>query len=124
MPIPLIAGGAVGRDADLNPAELTKCIQWQSPQVDADTGQQTGEWTDQGDDWAKIEPLAGKELFLAMQVAPRVTHRVTAAYRDSVAPDWRIVYRGRIFHIDRVINVMEEDTKLELLCIESPQPTI
>lgn len=124
MPIPLLWTGAGSSGVEIDPNELTCEIRWESPVINEDTGKQTGEWLDEGGDWAKIEPFAGRELFIAMQVMPRVTHRVTTYWRDGVKPDWRIVYEERILHIDRVIDVLEQKVKLELICIEKPQPTI
>lgn len=122
MPIPLAPTGGGGGGVEIDPSELTCEIRWESPVLD-DAGQQT-DWQDEGDDWAKIEPFAGQEFFLIMQAKSLVTHRITTYWREGVKPDWRIVFEERIFHIDRVIDVLEQKVKLEIIAKENTQPTI
>lgn len=112
-----------GSDLELDPSELTCQIRWESPIVD-EAGTQTGDYNDEGDDWAKIEPFAGRELFLAGQVSPRITHRITTYWREGVKPDWRIIFEERVFEFDRVIDKLEQKTVLEIIAIEDPQPKI
>jgi SPP1 family predicted phage head-tail adaptor len=107
----------------VDPGEFTRKVKLQSPVVNS-AGEQSGEWTLEAEPWVSIEPLAGRELYLIMQVAPRVTHLVTMHYMAGVESDWRIMYGTRVFHIDRVINLKEANVKLEFLCIENPQTTV
>lgn len=124
MPIPLaVTGAGASGGIDFDPSELTCEIRFESRVVDPDTKQWTGDWTIEGDDWAKIEPLRGRELFMAQQVKSRVSHRVTLNYREGVKPSWRIVFKERNLEIETVINVLEADVVLELMCIEEIDET-
>ena len=107
----------------IEPGELTKQIRLESPELNS-SDEQTGVWNLEAKMWAKIDPFGGSELFLALQPTPHVTHRVTTHYLAGVMPTWRIVYGSRILQIDRVINPMEANVKLEFLCIENPQETV
>lgn len=122
MPLPFSLTSA-SSDELLDPNELVHEIRFESPVLD-DAGEKTDDWNDEGVEWAKIEPLAGRKLFLALQSDSRITHEITVAWREGVQPDWRIVFKERVFYIERVMNILELDVKLEIMAIEKPQPKI
>lgn len=66
----------------------------------------------------KIEPLDGRELVQAQQVAAHVTHRITMRYRAGVTPTQRIVFGTRTYHVIAVLNLEERNRWLRLLCVE------
>lgn len=68
--------------------------------------------------WASIEPLSGRELWLAQQVQSQVSHRIRMRYLQGVKSLDRLKHGGRIFNIASVINVDEANRELELMTVE------
>jgi len=70
--------------------------------------------------WGKIQPLRGRELFLAQQVNAEITSKVTIRYygTTTVTPEHRVYFGARILEIITVINPDERNESLELLCKE------
>ncbi len=69
--------------------------------------------------WAAIEPLQGRELFLARQTMARVSVKFTFRYYPgALHPKWQIRARGRVFNPISVINIDERDEKTEVYCEE------
>ncbi len=75
-------------------------------------------WQTFADRWAAIEPLSGRELFAAQQLANTVSIRVRLRYLAGVTPAMRVLYGTRTFSIQAVINVEERNEELQLLCEE------
>lgn len=75
-------------------------------------------WQDVAVVWAAVEPLQGRELFEAQQVRAELSHRVRLRYRPDIAPKMRLIHKGRVFHIESVINRDERNRELVLLCAE------
>lgn len=70
--------------------------------------------------WGRVEPINGRERFLAQQMTPELTHKITVRYCRgyTVTPAWQVIYDGRTFGIDAVIDREERHVYLELLCKE------
>ena len=68
--------------------------------------------------WAYIKPLSGNESLVAMQLEASVTHDVIMRHRPDLAPEDRVVYKTRAFHIRSVINIEERNRWLQLRCEE------
>ena len=69
--------------------------------------------------WASVSPLSGRELAMAQQVRPDVTHKVVMRHRDNVTPKQRILHDSRALEIESVRNADERDRMLELMCKEA-----
>lgn len=67
--------------------------------------------------WAAIEPLSGKQLEIARQLASEITHRFTFRYR-VIPLSSRLLYDGRKFQILYVRNVDETKELVEVLAVE------
>lgn len=68
--------------------------------------------------WAWVQPLASRELAQVRQTLPEVSHRVTLHYRAGLtASDW-LEHNGGRLAISSLINVQNDNTVLELLCVE------
>lgn len=83
------------------------------------------DWTAQGTVWASIEPLSGRELVYANQVAADATHLVTVRYFQGLAERMRFVYaddrtaQTRYFNISFVKDVEERHIQQQCYCQES-----
>lgn len=92
-----------------------------------------------GSVWASVQPLSGREYFAAQQAQAAVTHRVTARYHRGFVESWkwlspampaaesitpvtsprmRIVFKGRVFNVQNVIDVDERHRELQFMCVE------
>lgn len=76
------------------------------------------DWTDFATRSAAIEPLQGRELFIAQQVSAEVNTRVRLRHLAGVTPRMRILFDGREFDIKSVLNLGERNRETELLCKE------
>jgi SPP1 family predicted phage head-tail adaptor len=70
--------------------------------------------------WGSVEPLSGRELFTAQQVAARVTHKITIRGRTELTPKDRVQHRGRAFELDYVMDVEERRIVTEAYAVEVP----
>lgn len=99
--------------------DLNRRISIQSRSAALDTfGQRLTTWTDVLVCWAGIDQLVGRELVLGQAVHNEVTHKVTILYRSTVTPQMRVVYWGRNFNIQSVIDPNTAHEFLELMCSE------
>lgn len=75
-------------------------------------------WTTFATVWAAVEPLRGREFWDAQQLNAEVTARIRLRYLSGVGPTMRVVYDGRTFEVDSVIDVDERHRELQLMCKE------
>jgi SPP1 family predicted phage head-tail adaptor len=68
--------------------------------------------------WASIEPLSGREYFLAQQIQASVDHKIIMRYQPGIRPDMKAVWNGRSFNIKAVLNKEERNIELMLMCQE------
>lgn len=64
--------------------------------------------------WAAIEPLKGDEAWNARAQQATTTHMMSFVYVAGITPGMRAVHGSRIFQLESVVNVREENR--ELLC--------
>lgn len=83
-----------------------------------EAGQPVQEWQDVATVWAAVEPLRGREYWAAAQVQSEVTTRIRIRYRSGVRPDMRVLYDGRLYNINAVIDPEERHMELQLMCKE------
>lgn len=76
------------------------------------------EWVDICRVWASIEPISGREYWASAQTQSEVTHRIRIRYRRGIKPTMRIIYQGRIFEIETIIDYQERHEYLQLMCKE------
>jgi head-tail adaptor len=87
-------------------------------------------------EWVSLEPLSGRELFQAQQVQSQTTHKSTGTYSPTFATvdsacrmkienpipvnqqDSNDDANYRIFEIESLVNVGEQNRELELMVVE------
>lgn len=82
-----------------------------------DFGEVIKGWIDFKTAYASITPLSAKEFFKA-GVQAEATHKVEMRYLKDIKPKMRVLYGTRVFDIESVINVREENKTLQLICTE------
>jgi SPP1 family predicted phage head-tail adaptor len=75
-------------------------------------------WTELCEDYAAIEPFAGREFFEAQQVVANITTRIRMRVINQVVPKWRIVFGNHIYDIQSVLNFSMENNVMHLMCRE------
>ena len=81
-------------------------------------GQPVEGWIPTYSVWAAIEPLQGREYLAAMAVQAERTVRIRIRYLPGITSTMRVVYQGRVFAIQSVINIREANDELHLMALE------
>ena len=79
--------------------------------------EETKQWEFYRSVYASITPLSAKEYFKA-GVHSEATHKVEIRYISEITSKMRIIYDNRIFNIESVLNIREENKTLQLICTE------
>lgn len=89
---------------------------------DGGGGVDTESWTDFATVYARVAPLAGRELVQAQQVNDELTHAITMRYYPGVSSKMRVKYGVRIFLIESIVDEDERHRGLLLMCTEKVAP--
>jgi len=111
-----------GKDCErMNPGRLRHKINIEQELTTQNTyGEPTQEWVPfLSGLYCSIEPIRGKEYFASDMTQAEVSHRVRMRFVSGIHPKQRIKYCNRYFDILDVINVLEKNKDLELMCRES-----
>ncbi len=82
-------------------------------------GGPTETWTDVPPDiWADVEPLHGRELTNAQAVFAETTTKITMRYRAGVIPANRIVFEGRHYNIQAIVDTDMRHRELVIMASE------
>jgi SPP1 family predicted phage head-tail adaptor len=68
--------------------------------------------------YASITPISGKEYFVSKQTNAEVSHKIECRFISGITPSMRIVYGARVFNIESVINIREENKTLQIMASE------
>ncbi len=108
----------MGKAIDIG--KLNKRITFQRRAEGEDAlGQTVQGWEDVQTVWADFYPVRGGEYQEEGQKKrEEVVYKAKLRYLPGIDASMRVVFRGRHFLIDKVINVDEANYKLELECTE------
>lgn len=99
-------------------------------------GGESDAWSELCREWVSLEPLAGRELFEAQQVQSQITQKARLTHSPTAAgirthDRFKIALpvlvnedepnadeNFRIFEIESIVNVREQNRELELMVIE------
>jgi SPP1 family predicted phage head-tail adaptor len=88
-------------------------------ETQSDEGETIETWESLGTYWAAIKPLRGREFWQAQQAHNEVSHRVhMRANTLEIKPNYRLVFRGRVFNVLYVMDVEERRITYQILCKE------
>ena len=73
--------------------------------------------------WAEIRPIRGKEFLEYYKNTNEMTYKVTIRYTDVTEKDV-IKYKDRQLQIQAIVNPLEEDYYLELMCVENKDHSV
>jgi SPP1 family predicted phage head-tail adaptor len=78
-------------------------------------------WVDEGDDWAEVAPLRGREYFVAQQIDAEAEIRFRVRYRPDVDETWRLEWRSVQYDIVAPpVDVDARQRTTELMCRTVP----
>jgi SPP1 family predicted phage head-tail adaptor len=109
--------------------ELRHWVEVQRPKVSASPDSSGEKRLDRDEDWetvatrwAKIEPLSGREAWLAQQAQSETTHKIELRYLAGLTTRYRVKKGTRRFNLTGVINPGEQrhTTIMELAAVEVP----
>jgi SPP1 family predicted phage head-tail adaptor len=80
------------------------------------------QWLDIAEVWAEVTPIASRQIRHAQANTNPVRQRVRLRWRADVRENWRLVFQGRLFAIQSLINPHEAGELLVLEC-EEKRPT-
>jgi SPP1 family predicted phage head-tail adaptor len=86
-------------------------------ETDSGTGSVVKAWANLDTVWARVEPLAGKERFAAMQTQADVDYRILCRYQSALSdmmPNDRATWNGITFDIKSVINTDGRNIELQV----------
>lgn len=72
-------------------------------------------WTTYAQLWANVEPLTGREIFSAGQIAAEIIAHAFCRFDIGITAKMRLVHEGKRYNIRSVINVGGRNQTLELL---------
>lgn len=103
-------------------ARLNKVVTIQSKVVTQDSEAGLVEtWSTYAIERASIVPLNGSEYFQSQQFVNKINYRIRVRYskkNKSITPSMRVSWDGRLFDIESVINPMESNKEIILMCSE------
>lgn len=68
--------------------------------------------------WAKIAAITGRELYQAGQMVEEATHKIVIHYLPGITDQMTILYNGRFFKIEAVLDPDERQVEQWFLCYE------
>ena len=68
--------------------------------------------------WARVEPLSGKETYVAQTIKAETAHKITIRYLSGVLAKMRVLFGTRTFDIKQIINWEERNKELALIATE------
>ena len=70
---------------------------------DPATGEMIPGWQKVKTVWASVEPLSAREFIAAGADQAELSAKIIIRHRDDIAPDMRIVHRGKVYNIQDVL---------------------
>lgn len=74
--------------------------------------------------WAELKPNRGTEFLEYYKDANALQYKITIRYRQDITEKDILVYNGRQFEINSIININENNVALEIYCTESKNKVI
>jgi SPP1 family predicted phage head-tail adaptor len=109
----------------VNPGRLNKRLEiWRYVETETDLGGTRTELKRILTVWAEIKPTRGTEFLEYYRDANALQFKVLMRYIEGITEKDVLVYQGRQFEINAILNLMESNTYLEIYCTESKDKVI
>ena len=104
----------------MNPGELRNRIEIQKYIRDGDKVNEAGEevktWQPYVKLWSKFYNSSVKDQLKAEKSAASIVYEIVTRYRNDINTTMRVVYKGKKYSIDHVVNYKELNTETHLYC--------
>jgi SPP1 family predicted phage head-tail adaptor len=83
-------------------------------------GEPVQSWTTYAQAWAAVEPISGREYWSANQDVAKANYRIRLRHDPALAitTAMRVLFDGRTFDIEAVLNIGERGRELQMMCVE------
>ena len=109
----------------VNAGRLKKRIEiWRYVETETALGDTKTELAKIREVYAELKPTRGTEFLEYYRDANQLQFKVTMRYIPGLTEKDVLVYKGRQFEINSIINILEENAYLEVYCTESKDKTI
>ena len=109
----------------VNAGRLKKRIEvWQYVETETELGDTRTELKKVREVYAELKPTRGTEFLEYYREANALQFKVTMRYIEGLTEKDVLVYKGRQFEINSIINILEENAYIEVYCTESKDKTI
>jgi SPP1 family predicted phage head-tail adaptor len=109
----------------VNAGRLKKSIEiWRYAESETELGAVRTELKKIRTVYGEIRPTRGSEFLEYYREANALQFKVTMRYIPGLTEKDVLVYKGRQFEINSIINILEENAYLEVYCTESKDKTI
>lgn len=68
--------------------------------------------------WASIEPLSGREAWIAKEQQSTISHKIVTRYIPGLTSRMRATYNGRVFNFESVANANEKNAEIIIMATE------
>lgn len=79
-------------------------------------GSQKNTWQPVCTTWASVQPLSGRALEVAQALHAEVTVKITVRWRADIDNTCRVMFRGKAYAVQYVLNPSEANRELQLYC--------
>jgi SPP1 family predicted phage head-tail adaptor len=105
--------------SSIRAGQLQHRVQFQrQEQVQNAYGEFTASWVTVIQRWVRLVPVSGTENLHADQLDARVTHEIQMRH-ERIDPNYRMIYRGRVFELVSIINEDEDGFVTRILARET-----
>ena len=103
----------------MNAKSLNQKVTMQQKSVTrAANGEEIVTWVTHSTQWARVEPIRGREFFAAAQMQGAIDYRVTLRYTPTITRDMRVLWGSIVMDISaEPINVNAANRWTELMCL-------
>lgn len=109
----------------VNAGRLKKRIEvWRYVETETELGDTRTELKKVREVYAELKPTRGTEFLEYYREANALQFKVTMRYIEGLTEKDVLVFKGRQFEINSIINILEENAYLEVYCTESKDKTI
>lgn len=101
----------------MNIGELRKRLEIQNyGRAENEVGEEVKQWQPYVQLWAKFETSSVKGQVEAGKVTESVVHEIVIRYRQDLDTTMRVVYKGKNYNINHVVNDHERNIETHLFC--------
>lgn len=104
----------------INPGRLNKRVKiYGYTEIETDLGAVRTVLAEVAEVWAELKPTRGREYLELYKDANELNFKVLMRYYPGLTEKHLLVWNGRQFEINSILNLMEANAYLEIYCTES-----